>query len=78
LGVVFCYITEDFAKDASLKGFSIQAFLSQEKQYYLENDKKTLDFVITLIFYHRAVLKLDYYMTLFVELCKHRFVMQPL
>ncbi len=40
--------------------------------------EKTLDIFSTFIFYHRAVMKQDHYMTHFFELRKHRFVMQPL
>jgi hypothetical protein len=50
----------------------LQAFPSQENQYYSENDKKHK---ITFVFYHKAVVKQDYYTyDTLDEFCKHRFV----
>ncbi len=64
----------------------LQAFHSQENQYYADYDKN-ITFFINSIFYHRKIVKLDHFMTLSLSYantvlgcshCKiHRFVAAP-
>ncbi len=37
----------------------------------------SITFFINLIFYNREIVKLDHFMDTFLELCKHRSVIQP-
>ncbi len=64
----------------------LQAFHSQENQYYADYDKKYYIFIY-LFFYHREIVKLDHFVTLSLSYantvlwrsrCKiHRFVAAP-
>jgi hypothetical protein len=73
-----CYITVDSAMAASQNGFCSYTLFVHNKTNIRQIMTKNITFFINLIFYHRKVVKLDHFYNTFIELCKHRSVMQPL
>jgi hypothetical protein len=68
----------DFATAASQNGFCTYK-LHVKTNIIQKMTKGTLNFLITFIFYQRAVVKHDHYMTLWLSCANiHRFVTQPL
>jgi hypothetical protein len=64
---------------ASQNGFcSYKLSLHKKTNIMLIMTQNIIFIFIYLIFFHREIVKLDHFMTLVLELCKHRSVMQPL
>jgi hypothetical protein len=68
----------DSAMVASQNGFCSYKLSINKKTNIMQIMTNRITFFINLIFYHREIVKLYYFNDTFLELCKHRSVMQPL
>ncbi len=73
-----CYKTVDSAMAASQNGFCSYRLSIHSKNNIMQIMTKNIRIFIYFIFYHKEIVKLDHFMTLSFELCKHSSVMQPL
>jgi hypothetical protein len=68
----------DSAMDASQNGFCSCKLSIHKKINIMQIMTKHITICIYPIFYHREIVKQDHFYDIFLELCKRRFVMQPL
>ncbi len=70
-----CYLTGDSSIAASHNGFGSY---KRSLHIFFRTGQKVLPFYITFIFYHKAVVKPYHWTYIFLALCLHCSVMQPL